>query len=292
MSEKPIEEFVRECYDRNFELLRLEGGGSISPEARQAGLNQVLLYWNKLRQVAESVTDAEVPIHLPNQHTPLGRMFGIEGIVDIVREDDKVIMYDVKTHDTEYVQTHKELYASQLNLYAHVWHKLRGQPLDEMYIIATGYPDAIQKLLSGKYADQLTVQEANELEQALKEWNPQVQIEFNESSVAQTINDFGEAIDKIEDGQFTAPDLDKLNAPWQTSNQLFATRVCRNCDARFSCESYRAYAEEAARSNWRMQGFVETFLQAPEDETTQEGWISSSLSASPEDLYIDALLGE
>jgi hypothetical protein len=42
----------------------------------------------------------------------------------------------------------------------------------------------------------------------------------------------------------------------------------------------------------RMQGFVETFLQAPEDETTQEGWISSSLSASPEDLYIDALLGE
>jgi hypothetical protein len=55
-----------------FELLRLEGGGSISPEARQAGLNQGCCSdWLQLRQVAEEVTDAEVPIHLPNQHTPL-----------------------------------------------------------------------------------------------------------------------------------------------------------------------------------------------------------------------------
>ena len=62
--------FIRDVFYQNYELLRFEGGGSILPESREAALNQVLLYWRRLREIANRVTDTEVPIHLPNQVTP------------------------------------------------------------------------------------------------------------------------------------------------------------------------------------------------------------------------------
>src|SRR5258708_37883735 len=119
MNQEQIEAFIREVFYQNFELLRYEGGGSISPEVREAGLNQVLLYWRKQRDIAERITDTEVPIHLPNQVSPNGRSFGIEGVVDIIREDDKTLMYDIKTHDADYVRNHVNLYEMQLNIYAY-----------------------------------------------------------------------------------------------------------------------------------------------------------------------------
>lgn len=293
MTQQTIEAFIRDVYYQNFELLRQEGGGSISPEAREAGINQVLLYWLKLREIAERVTDTEVPINLPNQRSPEGRMFGIEGVVDIIREDDKTIMYDIKTHDPDYVRTHRDLYEMQLNLYAYVWHQLRGQPLDMTAIIATAYDEKIRDVIpAGKLVDELTEDEMSRLKTVLDNWQPVIEIDFNEVSVQETIRKFGEVVDKIENRQFAPPELEHLKAPWQTTNQLFATRVCRNCDARFSCMPYRAYAQERAPRNWRMAEFTQYFYDDLADETAQEGWVAANLNASPEDAYLDALLGE
>ncbi len=63
------------------------------------------MYWKKLRHIAEKVTDTEVRLNLPNQTTPKGRGFCVEGVVDIVREDEKVTMYDIKTHDLAVIAT-------------------------------------------------------------------------------------------------------------------------------------------------------------------------------------------
>lgn len=293
MTQQAIEAFIRDVYYQNFELLRQEGGGSISPEAREAGLNQVLLYWLRLRDIAERVTDTEVPINLPNQKTPEGRTFGIEGVVDIIREDDKTIMYDIKTHDADYVREHRDLYEMQLNLYAYVWQQLRGQPLDETAIIATAYPETVRDAIpAGKLVNELTPEEAARLTAAFDGWQPLIEIDFNEASVHETIRKFGEVVDKIENRQFAPPLLEQLKSTWQTTNQLFATRVCRNCDARFSCTPYRAYAAEVAPRNWRMEEFNRFFYDDLEDEIAQEGWVAASLNAAPEDAYLDALLGE
>lgn len=293
MTASSMDAFIRTVYHENFEMLRHEGGGSLSPDVRQAGLNQVLLYWRRLQEVAEHVTDTEVPIHLANQRSPEGRVFGIEGVVDIVQEEDRTIMYDIKTHDPDYVRTHTLLYQMQLNLYAYVWKQLRGQPLDQTAIIATTYPDSVKNAIPfGKTVDELSPEESSRLDRVLKEWQPLIDIPFHEEGVAETIRRFGEVVDKIENRNFSPPPLVQLKEKWQTSNQLFATRVCRNCDARFSCSSYRTYAEEASNHNWRLRDFTKFFYDDYGDGNEQDSWLAAGLTASPSDIYIDALLGE
>ena len=91
-------------------MLKLEGGHALTPDVTQSALTQVLYYYRKMRSVAERVTDTEVKLTLPDQLTPDGRRFTIEGIVDIVREDDEVWMYDIKTHDPNYITGNKQFY--------------------------------------------------------------------------------------------------------------------------------------------------------------------------------------
>jgi len=288
-----IEAFIRDAYYQNFELLRHESGSSLSPETREAGLNQVLLYWMRLRDVAERVTDAEVRINLPNQRSPQGRLFGIEGVVDIIREDDKTVMYDIKTHDADYVRQNLDLYAMQLSLYAYVWQQLRGQPIDATAIIAIVYPEEVRDAIPpGKIVSELTPEEWKKLEAASNDWQPLIEIDFTAASVQEAIHKFGEVVDCIENHQFAPPTLEQLKTVWQPSKELFATRVCRNCDARFSCTSYRAYAQKRAPKNWRLVEFAQYFYDDFGDEAAQEDWLAANLNAAPDDAYLDALLGE
>ncbi|NPA76914.1 MAG: hypothetical protein GXN93_04140 [Candidatus Diapherotrites archaeon] len=267
----PIEDFIREVFEENFELLVAESGHTISAESKQAALNQVLLYWRKLREIAERVTDTEVHLTLPNQETPQGREYTIEGVVDIVREDDRVIMYDIKTHDADYVRANLELYKQQLNVYAHIWQELRQQPLDEMAVIATDFPHEVKEALS--------TPDPRALEMALAQWEPVIPIEYDPAHKDETIFAFSEVVDKIESGEFAPPSLEVLESfitgGWR--RERFATRVCRNCDARFSCDAYRQYAMGRRRVAERgMVYFIE-------DDPDQEEWRTASLDASTED---------
>ena len=106
----PIEEKIRELFEQNYQLLRLDGGHALTEDVKDLALNQVILYWRKLKDVAKKVTDAEVRLSLPNQTTPKGKAFSIDGVVDIVREGNVTQMYDIKTHDLDYVHQNKELY--------------------------------------------------------------------------------------------------------------------------------------------------------------------------------------
>jgi hypothetical protein len=289
-----IDDFIRQCFDRNYELLKQESGTSVlTPETRDIALNQVFLYWQKLREIAERITDTEVPIHLPNQTTPKGRSFSIEGVVDVVREDNLTMLYDIKTHNAEYVREHKDLYAMQVNLYAYVWQQLRGQPLDGIAIIATAYTEAIRDTIpAGKLVNELTLEEQDELDDVLVDWHPVVDIDYSELSVKETIQKFGEVVDQIEDGIFAPPPVEVLEAKWQQTNERFTTRICRVCDARFSCNSYYSYAQKNSATNPHLSEFVETFYSDLGDAAQQEGWLASNLNASPEEAYINALLGE
>ena len=50
-------------------------------------------------------------------------------MVDIVREHDRTTMYDIKTHDPEFIEANKDFYQQQLNVYAYIWQNLRAQGL-------------------------------------------------------------------------------------------------------------------------------------------------------------------
>lgn len=293
MTPHEIEAFIADVFDQNFELLRQEYGSSLTPEAREAAFNQVMLYWMRLRDVAERITDTEVPIHLPNQRSPEGRIFGVEGVVDIVREDDRIIMYDVKTHEEDFVRQHREMYTMQLNLYAYVWQQLRGQPLDEVAIIATAYPEAVRDAMPpGVPFREMDTEQRARLVETLQGWQPLVEMDYNANDVSETIRRFGETVDRIENRRFAPPPASQLNEVWQTSGQRYAVRVCRICDARFSCSAYRAYASQSAPNNWQLREFNRYFYDDEARENAPEGWVAANLNAAPEDAYLDALLGE
>ena len=89
--EQSIEQFIEARFEENFERLRFESGHGISPEVKEQARLQILLYWKRLKKIAESITDTEVRLTLPGRKTPKGREFTIEGIVDIVREKGRTL---------------------------------------------------------------------------------------------------------------------------------------------------------------------------------------------------------
>ncbi|MFW6116135.1 MAG: PD-(D/E)XK nuclease family protein [bacterium] len=265
----PVEQFIVEAFEDNYEAVRVDTARPLSPAGREAALRQVLVYWRRMREVAERVTDTEVKLTLPNQRSPLGRGFSINGVVDIVREEDHTTMYDIKTHDEAYVRKHKGLYEEQLNVYAHIWHALRGEPLDESAVIATRFPQEIQQALDAG--------DEEALQHYLRQWDPLVPIPFDLERVRSTIEEFSRAVDDIEEGHFDPPPTERLTETVY-GNETFAYRTCRQCDARFSCDAYREYMTEAAgrgRSTyWR-------FLEGYEGDPGQESWVTANLEAAP-----------
>lgn len=243
-AQKPTvtEDDLRRMFDENYERLRVESGHSVAPDVKAAAWEQIRLYWRKLRHIAESVTDTEVKLNLPNQRTRKGRNFCIEGIVDIVREGEKVTMYDLKTHDVDFVRVHLDFYRDQLNVYAHIWQRLRKERLDETAVIATPVPDYVAEAVrSGDTA---------QVEAALAKWEPVVPIDFDAGNVKKTIADFAKVVDAIEDHEFSPPPVKQLQER-DEGRRTFATRICVNCDVRFSCSSYRDYARNNKDRNWR-----------------------------------------
>lgn len=233
LTDKEIEQHIVEAFELNYEILRLEGGHAITPQIKEIALNQVLLYWKKLRTVAENVTDTEVKLSHPEQCSPKGRKFCIEGVVDIVKEEGETWMYDIKTHDADYVRANKDLYEKQLDVYAFIWQKLRGQQLEHTAIIATTFSDGLNRAIHQKDQQQIDVEFAK--------WQPLIEIPFDQSHVDKTVIEFGKVVDCIEENKFDPPSLSVLKSRLPGDNQMFVTRVCRNCDARFSCPPYREF---------------------------------------------------
>ena len=132
---------IRDFFERNYELLRMESGQVLTNDLKQEALNQVLFYYRKMKHVADNVTRTEVRLALPEQRTAQGRRFTIEGVVDVVQEGDETWLYDIKTHDPEHVRQHPGSYEQQLNVYAHIWQNLQGQPLHH-----TGDTDLVHHL--------------------------------------------------------------------------------------------------------------------------------------------------
>jgi hypothetical protein len=261
MTDEVIEQKIQEFFDRNYEMLRAEGGRPLTGHMRQRALSQVQQYYAKMKEVAHKVTETEVKLTLPEQRTPEGRRFSIEGIVDIVREDEQVCMYDIKTHAVEDVRDQLDLYAEQLNVYAHIFQQLRGNQLDQTAIICTTFPRPLQQAM----------QENNPaaVVREFTAWDPVVPIPFEQEGVERMVENFGTVVDRIEGKDFEPPPVERLREQFGSGRGTFATKICRQCDARFSCESYRAFARERYSRGFDFQ----RFFTEDRDEAEHEEWV-------------------
>ncbi|MEJ7812953.1 MAG: PD-(D/E)XK nuclease family protein [Gemmatimonadaceae bacterium] len=281
LTDADVEARIREMFARNLAELQAEGGHPLAPEVRETALVQVLLYWRRLRELAQSVTDTEVKLNLPNQRTPRGRPFAIEGVVDIVREDGRTTLYDVKTHPPDVIRADPGPYERQLNVYAHIWRVLRGEPLDATAIICTALPRALEQAAKG--GDQAAI--ARELPR----WDPVIPLAFDARGVDETVRDFGATVDRIEERRFDPPGDDVLRRPLPGMTRPFATAVCRNCDARFSCAPYRRYlgAGRARAGEAGYARYVRDLYDDYGDDPAREAVLGAALDALPAALPDD-----
>lgn len=261
---------IYEMFNANLERLRAETGRGLTPDVTNAALEQVLLYWRKLHALAENVSETEVKLTLPHQKSPQGRRYTLEGIVDIVREDNETIMYDIKTYlDAEQLMHEIESITRQLNVYAHIWQELREQDLDKTAIIATKPPRRLRRMLDSSSVD---LDDAA-LDAAIDAWEPVREIDVDPSTVHEVIADFGEAVDKIESSQFQPPAVQRLLEPTTPGGRTpFGTEICVNCDARFSCSSYRQFAQRTQRGSSLEHVMQQYFNQYSSSDSEQERW--------------------
>jgi len=276
MTDQEIEQKIIEFFDTNFEILKLESGHSITEYGKKVALSQVLCYWQKLKALAMSVTDTEVRLTLPNQKTPKGRVYSIEGVVDIVKEKGATWMYDIKTHDPEYVRANIQFYEDQINVYAYIWEKLRGNSLDQTAVISTAFPRSMRD--ARYFGDEARFRKEMEL------WNPIIEIRLVKSKVDQTIKDFGKIVDAIENSEFAPPPKKVLEEIVPGSKHIFGDRTCRRCDARYSCQSFREYATAAGR-----KGKIDfaKYMEEQGDDLEQEEWVNANLEILDEQIKAD-----
>jgi len=266
MTSQDIEEKIKEYFEKNYQSLRLTGGHALTEDIKQLALNQIIAYYRKLKRIAEQVTETEVKLTLPNEVTPNGNKFNIEGVVDIVQEGEEIWMYDLKTHDAKFISEHTEFYEDQLNVYAHVWENLRNNHLDKTAIISTALPEKVKNAM--KFGNE----EVQKI--AFEEWKPVIEIECKKENVAQTIEEFAKVVDNIEDRVFSPPDVKRLKIKEPGTNVQFATYVCRNCDARFSCSTYREYVKQTGARN---QSDIWKYLEDTGDAVSNEEKILANL---------------
>ncbi len=247
--ENPVGELpeaaIREMFEDNFRTLCEESGHSINAYMKELAFGQVLCYYRKNRKIIERVTQTEVKLSLPEQKTPNDKIpYTIEGVIDVVREGEETWLYDLKTHAPERIKADPEKYREQLNVYAHIWKGLRKNELDGMAIIATPIPHTLKHAL--ETGDETRIQKEFE------RWNPVIPFGYNEDEVAEMIERFGEAVERIEKSDFESPPVGKLQTKMPGMKSNFATHVCRNCDVRYSCPSFVEYVKNsrnASRNN-------------------------------------------
>jgi hypothetical protein len=273
MTEAQIQVQIKDALELNYERLKLEGGHALTEDIRRLAIQMVLLYWKKMPEVAENITETEVKLSLPGRKTPEGRSFSIEGIVDIVKEKKETWMYDIKTHDAAYVRKNRELFEKQLNVYSYIWNELRDAPLDHTAIISLSLPEALSEAVRAN--------DRARIEKEMTSWNPLMEIPLDDRHVKDTVKDFGHVVDAVESNEFSPASVSRLRQDY--GGGKFATRVCRNCDARFSCSSYRKYASgSSAKSFSRYKKYISDL--GPEDEIEARKTTNLESAAIPDEV--------
>jgi len=274
--------FLMEAFEANFERLREESGRSLTPFIKESARQQVLLYYRRLRELAEQVEETEVRLVLPEQRSPVGRTYTLEGVVDIVEDGSSTVMYDLKTYlDCDAAREYIDPHFRQLNVYAHIWKGLRGRQLDKVAVITTRPTRPLYRAL--RAGDSVRI------EAEMEAWNPVLEVPVDGDVVEDVMESFGRVVDLIEEHEFGPPGLATLKAPSRPDGKtLFAQDVCQNCDARFGCASYRQlvraqspgradqalreasadFGSDAEKQDWRDSGVkVKARIVLDEEET-------------------------
>ena len=109
----------------------------------------------------------------------------------------------------------------------------------------------------------------------LPHWDPMIEIPFKQQHVDQTIRDFGRIVDCIEENEFAPPTISHLKK--DMGGESFVAKICGNCDARFSCESYRSFA---VKSGAKSAAAFRKYMELVDSEAGADDWRTTNLEAA------------
>ena len=247
-----IEKQLRAIFEENYEFIKAEGGHAITDYIKEEAYNQILYYLKKNFELIKKITDAEVKLTLPERVSPNQKLkYAIDGIVDIIQEGNETWMYDIKSHDRFSIENNKELYRQQLNVYAYIWKSLRGNDLDNTAVISTSLPNTLINAIRNGNSEYI--------EHEMQSWQPVIPLGYSEDEIESMIEQFGETVEDIENNRFAAPPAERLFEKEDGERNIFAVRICRNCDARFSCDSFRQYVRQSDRGNQGIRKYLDDY---------------------------------
>ena len=274
------ERFLIEAFEANFERLREESGRSLAPFIKESARQQVLLYFRRLYELAARVEETEVRLVLPEQTSPAGRQYTLEGVVDIVEDGSSTVMYDLKTYlDADAARDHIEPHYRQLNIYAHIWKGLRGRQLDKVAVVATRPTRPLYRALRAG--------EPAKIQAAMEVWEPVLEMSVDGNVVAEVIESFGRVVDLIEERRFSPPGLEVLKAPSRPNGKVsFSQDVCLNCDARFGCAAYRQLvrAQSPGRADQALRDASADFGSDAEKEDWRDSGVAATTHIDVDDV--------
>lgn len=265
-----LEDFIQQCFSENYSSMVHETGQNLSLKQQEAAIQQVIYYLYRMWDIAEKVTETEVKLVLSGQKTRKNRKYNLLGVVDLVSDNTGTKMYDLKTLDRDVILEDQDKFRKQLSIYSHIWKGIRDQNLDGAAIIATSVPGEIRKAIREFIEDPET--KFNEFSTALTKVNPVISVEVNEELIQSFLTEFGDTVDKIEERVFTPASVVSLMTKQPGHNRDFGSLVCRKCDARYSCDSYREYI---ASSRGKVRALFSQYWDDEDD--TAENWIIENL---------------
>jgi hypothetical protein len=224
-------------FEAQYNQLRLENNAGLDPDALRDAKRQVLMYWHKLQDVvARKVTATEVQLSSLGELTAEkdGIPFVIHGVVDVVQTGDEVILYDIKTYSRDDItknQKTREYFTNQLNVYAYIWQKLYRQKVAKTCIIATELPEDLLELPAD--VDWQT-------HPAYLDWDPIIEVPFSQTTMEETLQKFRTVVQRINEHEFAPLTTTEIQQQWSA---IGVQKICRKCDARFSCDAYREFAD-------------------------------------------------
>lgn len=265
-----LEDFIQECFNENYSSMVHETGQNLSLKQQEAAIQQVLYYLYRMWDIAEKVTETEVKLVLSGQKTKKNRKYNLLGVVDLVSDNSGTKMYDLKTLERDVILEDVDKFRKQLSIYSHIWKGIRDQKLDGAAIIATSVPSEIRKAIR----DFIENPESKfiEFSSALNNVNPVISVEINESQIQSFLTEFGDIVDKIEERVFAPASVESLMTKQKGQNRDFGSLVCRKCDARYSCDSYRNYI---ASSRGKVRALFSQYWD--DEDESPEKWIIENL---------------
>jgi hypothetical protein len=231
-------EQIEQMFENQYNQLRLENNAGLDTNALRDAKRQVIMYWHKLQDtVARKVTATEVQLSSLGERTAgeHGIPFVIHGVVDVVQTGDEVILYDIKTFSRDAIEKNaktREYFTNQLNVYAYIWQKLYHQKVSKTCIIATDLPDELLELPAD--VDWQT-------HPAYLNWDPIIEVPFSQSMMEETLQKFRSVVQSINEHMFAPLSTTEITTQWST---LGVQKICRKCDAKFSCDAYRAFGKD------------------------------------------------